>query len=48
MPPLNLALVWHMHQPYYRDDATGRFMLPWARLRASKDYGRMTRLATSS
>jgi len=45
MAPLHIALVWHMHQPYYRDDATGRFMLPWARLRASKDYGRMTRLA---
>jgi len=45
MAPLHIALVWHMHQPYYRDDATGRFMLPCARLRASKDYGRMTRLA---
>ncbi|HXA27981.1 MAG TPA: glycoside hydrolase family 57 protein [Candidatus Angelobacter sp.] len=46
MQPLHVALVWHMHQPYYRDDRSGRFMLPWARLRASKDYGRMTRLAT--
>src|SRR5260221_126089 len=46
MQPLHVALVWHMHQPYYRDDLSGRFMLPWARLRASKDYGRMTRLAT--
>jgi len=45
MPPLHVALVWHMHQPYYRDDVTGRFLLPWTRLRASKDYGRMTRLA---
>lgn len=45
MQPLHVAIVWHMHQPYYRDDVTGRFMLPWARLRASKDYGRMTRLA---
>jgi alpha-amylase/alpha-mannosidase (GH57 family) len=46
MQPLHVALVWHMHQPYYRDDRTGRFLLPWARLRGSKDYGRMTRLAT--
>src|SRR5579884_45125 len=45
MQPLHVAIVWHMHQPYYRDDRTGRFMLPWARLRGSKDYGRMTRLA---
>jgi alpha-amylase/alpha-mannosidase (GH57 family) len=45
MPPLHVAIVWHMHQPYYRDDRTGRFVLPWARLRGSKDYGRMTKLA---
>jgi len=45
MQPLHVAIVWHMHQPYYRDDRSGRFLLPWARLRASKDYGRMTRLA---
>jgi alpha-amylase/alpha-mannosidase (GH57 family) len=45
MQPLHVALVWHMHQPYYKDDRSGRFMLPWARLRGSKDYGRMTRLA---
>jgi alpha-amylase/alpha-mannosidase (GH57 family) len=45
MPPLHVALVWHMHQPYYRDDRTGRFLLPWARLRGSKDYGRMVKLA---
>ena len=44
MPPLHVALVWHMHQPYYRDDVSGRFVLPWARLRASKDYGRMIRV----
>src|SRR5262245_44543735 len=45
MRPLHVALVWHMHQPYYRDDRTGRFLLPWARLRGSRDYGRMARLA---
>ncbi|HEV7679544.1 MAG TPA: glycoside hydrolase family 57 protein [Candidatus Dormibacteraeota bacterium] len=45
MPPLHVAIVWHMHQPYYRDDRSGRFVLPWARLRGSKDYGRMTKLA---
>src|SRR5215469_10073708 len=45
MQPLHVAIVWHMHQPYYRDDLTGRFLLPWTRLRGSKDYGRMTRLA---
>jgi alpha-amylase/alpha-mannosidase (GH57 family) len=43
--PLSVALVWHMHQPYYREDAEGRFLLPWARRRASKDYLRMIETA---
>jgi alpha-amylase/alpha-mannosidase (GH57 family) len=30
-----------MHQPYYRFPATGVFEMPWARLHALKDYGRM-------
>jgi alpha-amylase/alpha-mannosidase (GH57 family) len=36
-----LALVWHMHQPSYRDALTGRMLLPWVRLHATKDYGDM-------
>jgi alpha-amylase/alpha-mannosidase (GH57 family) len=36
--PIRLALVWHMHQPTYRDALTGRSLLPWARLHATKDY----------
>jgi alpha-amylase/alpha-mannosidase (GH57 family) len=35
---LNVALVWHMHQPDYRDPLTGQFILPWVRLHAVKDY----------
>lgn len=27
-----------MHQPDYRDPVTGRFVLPWVRLHAAKDY----------
>lgn len=42
--PLSVALVWHMHQPDYRDGA-GRFLLPWVRRRASKDYVRMIETA---
>jgi starch synthase len=30
-----------MHQPYYKDDLTGTFLLPWVRLRCAKDYQRM-------
>ena len=36
--PLNVAFVWHMHQPYYRFSRTGPFEMPWARLHGLKDY----------
>jgi alpha-amylase/alpha-mannosidase (GH57 family) len=40
-PPLELMLLWHMHQPEYRDYATGRFVQPWVYLHALKDYADM-------
>jgi alpha-amylase/alpha-mannosidase (GH57 family) len=43
-PPLAVAVVWHMHQPWYRDDLAGHFVLPWVRRRASKDYRHMLRI----
>jgi alpha-amylase/alpha-mannosidase (GH57 family) len=36
--PLNIAFVWHMHQPFYKDLVTGEYVLPWVRLHAIKDY----------
>ena len=33
-----VALLWHMHQPFYQDLLTGEHMLPWVRLHALKDY----------
>src|SRR5512147_3051796 len=36
--PLSIAFVWHMHQPYYRDDLSGACILPWVRLHGIKDY----------
>ncbi|MGB0126065.1 MAG: glycoside hydrolase family 57 protein [Rhodocyclaceae bacterium] len=42
---LDLVLVWHMHQPDYRDrvsrDHPGEYMLPWVYLHAMKDYADM-------
>ncbi|WP_297213103.1 MULTISPECIES: glycoside hydrolase family 57 protein [Thermodesulfovibrio] len=35
---INIAVLWHMHQPYYYDPLKGKFMLPWVRLHATKDY----------
>jgi alpha-amylase/alpha-mannosidase (GH57 family) len=38
MNRVNLVLLWHMHQPHYRDPETGRYVLAWTRLHALKDY----------
>lgn len=38
---VDLVLAWHMHQPDYRDHATGEFRLPWTYLHAMKDYSDM-------
>ncbi len=35
---LPVVLLWHMHQPQYRDALTGQYMLPWTYLHAIKDY----------
>jgi len=43
-PKILLALVWHMHQPDYRDPRTGASVLPWARLHATKDYQDMVEI----
>jgi len=37
-PKLYLNLYWHMHQPDYRDNITGQYILPWTYLHAMKDY----------
>src|SRR5438270_263646 len=33
-----------MHQPYYKDDLTNTYLLPWVRLHAVKDYHKMVAL----
>jgi alpha-amylase/alpha-mannosidase (GH57 family) len=37
---LNLAFIWHMHQPDYRD-GSGVMAMPWVFLHAIKDYYEM-------
>src|ERR1700732_5014302 len=44
MNRVHLVILWHMHQPQYRDPATGRYVLPWTRLHALKDYWGMVRV----
>ncbi len=36
--PLYVTFLWHMHQPYYKNIETNKFILPWVRLHAVKDY----------
>ncbi|HEY5999958.1 MAG TPA: glycoside hydrolase [bacterium] len=42
--PLEVAVLWHMHQPDYRDRRKGQAVLPWVRLHAVKDYYPMAAL----
>ncbi|MBE7467021.1 MAG: alpha-amylase/alpha-mannosidase [Planctomycetes bacterium] len=39
-----LAILWHQHQPYYKDQQTGEMALPWVRLHGIKDYYGMAKL----
>jgi alpha-amylase/alpha-mannosidase (GH57 family) len=41
MKPVRLALLWHMHQPLYREPETGEYLMPWVRLHATRSYNDM-------
>ena len=41
---INLAIIYHMHQPYYKNLLTGESELPWVRLHGVKDYRDMVEL----
>lgn len=47
-PKLYLALLWHQHQPIYKDTAhptpAGSYIQPWVRLHAIRDYYSMAAL----
>ncbi|MBI4971340.1 MAG: hypothetical protein HZC17_05830 [Candidatus Omnitrophica bacterium] len=38
MKPLSVAFLWHMHQPIYKEGASGKYLLPWVRLHSLKGY----------
>lgn len=44
MANVRVALLWHQHQPFYKDLVTGEYRLPWVRLHGLKDYYGMVRL----
>jgi alpha-amylase/alpha-mannosidase (GH57 family) len=41
---LRIVLLWHMHQPFYKDLVTGEYRMPWVRMHALKDYYGMVKL----
>src|SRR6266576_2401423 len=44
MPALRVILLWHQHQPFYKDLVSAEYRLPWVRLHALKDYYGMVKL----
>src|SRR5215831_12342351 len=44
MPQLRVIVLWHQHQPFYKDLVSGQYRLPWVRLHALKDYYGMVKL----
>ena len=44
---MNVAILWHMHQPYYVNPLTKKAMMPWVRLHAAKGYLDMIDLVTA-
>jgi alpha-amylase/alpha-mannosidase (GH57 family) len=44
MAQLRVVVLWHQHQPFYKDLVTGQYRLPWTRLHALKDYFGMVKL----
>jgi alpha-amylase/alpha-mannosidase (GH57 family) len=44
MPVLRVIILWHQHQPFYKDLVTAEYRLPWVRLHALKDYYGMVKV----
>ncbi|ABR30664.1 glucodextranase DOMON-like domain-containing protein [Thermosipho melanesiensis] len=42
--PLNVAIIWHHHQPLYKIPGEEQFMMPWVRTHGVNDYPYMADL----
>ncbi len=47
MNKLAVAFIWNQHQPFYRDTDKKKYIMPWTRLHAGKDYYSMAALLES-
>jgi len=36
--PVNVAILWHMHQPLYKNILTGKYEMPWVRDHTPEEY----------
>jgi alpha-amylase/alpha-mannosidase (GH57 family) len=36
--PIYLNILWHQHQPLYKDPIKDTYTAPWVRLHSTKDY----------
>ena len=44
MSVLRVTILWHQHQPFYKDLVSGEYRLPWVRIHGLKDYYGMVKL----
>ncbi|NVM01816.1 MAG: hypothetical protein HWN67_05750, partial [Candidatus Helarchaeota archaeon] len=44
MKKIYLSILWHFHQPYYKESVDGDFRMAWVRLHSVKDYIGMANL----
>ena len=44
MPVTRVVMLWHQHQPFYKDLVSGEYRLPWVRMHGLKDYYGMVKL----
>ena len=44
MPTIRVIVLWHQHQPFYKDLVTGEYRLPWVRMHGLKDYYGMVKV----
>ena len=47
-PPLLVNIIWHQHQPMYKDPLSGEYLLPWVFLHGTKDYQFMVDIIPSN
>jgi len=45
---MRLCIVWHFHQPVYKDPTNGEYVLPWVNLHSTKNYHQMGELIRES